>query len=132
MDWYVPITMVPGIGMFVLSTTSQMMSLSGEIERLLKECNSGFQHHIADLKILQLVRLTRAATLLYIAATFFVLSGIWGALNQNNEWSEWILFGGVALTFVALWYLISYSYHTINIRKKQHQHTHDTMLNNKK
>lgn len=131
MDWYIPITIVPGIGMFVLSTTSQMMSLSGEIGQLIKECKNDFQHHIADLKIKQLTRLTRAATLLYIAAALFVLSGIWGAVHQNSEWSEWILFAGVALTFVALGFLIIYSYHTIIIRRKQHNHTHETMLNDK-
>ncbi|MCM5664171.1 hypothetical protein [Galbibacter mesophilus] len=124
MDWYIPITIVPGIGMFVLSTTSQMMSLSAEIGQLLKECKNDFQHHIADLKILQLTRLTRAATLLYSAAALFVLSGIWGAIYEASEWSEWILFAGVASTFVAMGILINYSYHTIKIRKKQHQHIH--------
>lgn len=132
MDWFIPITIVPGIGMFVLSTTSQMMSLSEEIARLLKVYENEFQHQIAHLKIEQLTRLTRAATLLYIAAALFVLSGIWGAISINNEWSAWILFGGVALTFIAFGLLISYSYNTIIIRKKQHQHTHDAMMNNKK
>lgn len=129
MDWYIPITIVPGIGMFVLSTTSQMMSLSVEIGQLLKECKNKFQHDIADLKIKQLARLTKAATLLYIAAALFVLSGIWGAIHSDNDWSEWILFGGVTLTFVALGFLISYSYNTIIIRKKQHLHTHEVMNN---
>jgi hypothetical protein len=124
MEWYISITIVPGIGMFVLSSTSQMMSLSGEIGQLLKECEDEFQHHIADLKIRQLTRLTRATTLLYLAAALFVLSGIWGAINQNSDWSEWILFVGVASTFIALGVLITYSYHTIKIRRKQHEHMH--------
>lgn len=125
MEWYIPITIIPGIGMLVLSTTTQMMALSGEIERLLVNQCDDFQHQIADEKIKQLSRLTRAATLLYLAAALFVLAGIWGALSTSVSVGDWILFTGVIITFVALGLLIIYSHNTIRIRRLQHQHNHE-------
>ena len=124
MEWYIPITILPGIGMLVLSTTSQMMALSNEIEHLLDRRCTPFQHRIADLKILQLGRLTKSATLLYLAAALFVLSGVWGAVTTDVDIADGILFIGVALTLVALGLLINYSFHTIRIRRMQHEHNH--------
>ena len=125
MEWYIPITIIPGIGMLVLSTTTQMMALSGEIERLLATPCSTAEHAVIDMKITQLGRLTKAATLLYTAAASLVLAGIWGAISTNAEIANWILFGGVALTLAALGLLINYSYHTIRIRRLQHKHNHE-------
>lgn len=125
MEWYIPITIIPGIGMLVLSTTSQMMALSGEIERLLAAPCSPTQHMVVDMKITQLGRLTKSATLLYTAAACLVLAGIWGAISTDAEMANWILFAGVALTLAALGLLINYSYHTIRIRRLQHKHNHE-------
>lgn len=121
MDWFIPITILPGIGMLVLSTTSQMMALSGEIERLLSAQKDDYQLHIIDLKIKQLERLTQASTLLYISAALYVLSGITAALFAVTKADQWILIAGVIVTFIALALLITYSYKAINIRKSQHQ-----------
>ena len=121
MDWFIPITILPGIGMLVLSTTSQMMALSGEIERLLAAEKDDFQLHIIDLKIQQLARLTQASTLLYISAALYVLSGIAAAVLTIPEADKWILVFGVMVTFGALALLIIYSYKAINIRRAQHQ-----------
>lgn len=121
MDWFIPITILPGIGMLVLSTTNQMMALSGEIERLLAAEKDDFQLHIIDLKISQLARLTQASTLLYISAAFYVLSGIAAAVLAIAEADKWILVCGVIVTFMALALLITYSYKAIKIRRSQHQ-----------
>ena len=43
-EWYLPITILPALGMLILSTTNQMMSLSNEINSLLREKCSDFQH----------------------------------------------------------------------------------------
>lgn len=50
MEWYIPITILPGIGMLILSTTNQMMMLSAEIGELLSDKCSQFQHDISDKK----------------------------------------------------------------------------------
>lgn len=122
MEWYIPITILPGIGMLVLSTTNQMMALSGEIERLLATKCSVFQHYIADLKIKQLSRLTIAGTLLYISAAFYVMSGLLSSAIKGQVIGGWILTFGVTVTFLALAKLIIYSFKAIKIRRIQHQH----------
>lgn len=122
MEWYIPITIIPGIGMLVLSTTNQMMALSGEIERLLGTQHTDFQHHVADLKIKQLSRLTTAGTLLYVSAAFYVMSGLLSSTVEDHVIGGWILTFGVAVTFLALAILITYSFKAIKIRRIQHQH----------
>ena len=36
-EWYLPITILPALGMLILSTTSQMMTLSNDINGLLQQ-----------------------------------------------------------------------------------------------
>lgn len=125
MEWYIPITILPAVALLILSTTNQMMTLSTEIGSLLSDQCSKFEHNIAALKISQLGRLTKSATLLYISAACFVLSGILQAvvpklfaINVSNG----VLLVGVILFFIALSFLIKYAYQTIIIRKMQHDH----------
>ncbi|WP_462251264.1 hypothetical protein [Ekhidna sp.] len=121
MDWFIPITILPGVGMLVLSTTNQMLALSGEIERLLSARKDDYQLQIVEMKIIQLERLTQASTLLYVAAALYVLSGIAAVLLSATDFDKWILIVDVIVTFIALALLITYSYKAINIRKTQHQ-----------
>ena len=89
MEWYIPITILPGIGMLIMSTTSQMMALSSEIGMLLSDRCTSFEHRISDMKIVQLKRLTWSASLLYSSAACFVLSGILGALLNESITMGW-------------------------------------------
>ena len=84
-EWYLPITILPALGMFILSTTSQMMTLSSEINSLLQEKCTEFQHLISAKKLRQLDLLTRAGALLYLASGSYVLSGILGAVFETNS-----------------------------------------------
>ena len=127
MDWYIPITILPGVGMLILSTTNQMMTLSMEIGDLLSNKCSPFQHEISDLKIKQLDRLTKSSALLYISAACFVLSGILGAFTESTPFAnlpDFVLIIGVILLLLATCLLINYGFKTIKIRKYQHQHNH--------
>ncbi|MEM1220617.1 MAG: hypothetical protein AAGH79_16970 [Bacteroidota bacterium] len=128
MEWYIPITILPGVGMLILSTTGQMMTLSAEIGNMLSDRCSPFQHEVSDMKIKQLNRLTKSAALLYISAACFVLSGVLGAIIPMDfmyNIPNLVLFCGVFLVLIALGILINYGVHTINIRQLQHQHNHD-------
>ena len=62
MSWNISIANIPGIEMFVLSTNFQMMRISAKIKILFKEHKNNFQHHIDELKIMQLTHLTRVST----------------------------------------------------------------------
>lgn len=113
--------------MLVLSTTSQMMSVSSEIAGLLSEKCDEYQHMISDKKIKQLGLLTRASALLYSAAGCYVLSGILGVVFEPNNMLTWagvMLYLGTGLLFVALTLLIIYAFKAVGLRKLQHQHNH--------
>lgn len=119
-EWYLPIIILPGLGMLILSTTGQMLGISSEVGALLANKCTEFEHMISDLKIKQIRRLTRAATLLYVSAGMYVLSGIIGAAIQAyNVVSHIVLYAGTLSLFIALMFLIQYSYKTVAIRKLQ-------------
>jgi sterol desaturase/sphingolipid hydroxylase (fatty acid hydroxylase superfamily) len=126
MDWYIPITILPAVGLLIVSTTAQMMGLSTEIGGILSEKCTPFEHEISGLKIKQLTRLTRATALFYVSAACFVLAGILGAIlpesigiSQNIP--QFVLLVGVVLTLIALCLMIIYGIKTITIRKMQHE-----------
>lgn len=122
MEWYLPITIMPGIGMLIFSTTNQMLSISSEVGTLLSvECTE-FQHHIASLKIKQIKRLT---SLLYSSAGFYVLSGIFGVFATiNTNMPEILLILGTLQLFLALILLVIFSFNTIKIRQLQFKNNH--------
>jgi hypothetical protein len=125
MMWYLPITILPGLGMLIFSTTSQMMTISTEVGNLLSNQTTGFQHKIADMKIKQIQRLTYASTLLYFAAGAYVLSGIVGALMSNYTAASHVtLIVGTITLLAALCLLVFYSFRTIKIRRLQFNHIH--------
>jgi len=128
MNWYLPITIIPGLGMLILSTTSQMMNLSSEIGNLLSSKCSDFQHKISARKIKQLGLLTRASALLYLATGCYVLSGILGVVFANDKpfgLPSIALYVGTVLVFVALTLLIVYAFRAVNIRMMQFDNNHE-------
>ncbi len=127
-EWYLPITILPALGMFILSTTSQMMTLSSEINSLLQEKCTEFQHLISAKKLRQLDLLTRAGALLYLASGSYVLSGILGAVFETNSFYDlpsMLLYGGTILVFVAFILLITYAFRAVGIRKLQFENNHN-------
>lgn len=127
MDWYFPITLLPAVGLLIMSTTAQMMNLSAEIGSILQQKSTPLLHKVSDMKIRQLGRLTKSVTLLYVSAAFFTLSGLMGAILEKDmlsELSRYILIAGVILVLTALILLILYGFQTIRIRKLQHTHNH--------
>ncbi len=121
-EWYLPITILPALGMLILSTTSQMMALSAEINKLLQEKCTDFQHLISSKKLKQLGLLTRAGALLYLASGIYVLSGILGALFETESFFDapsLLLYSGTILVFIAFILLIIYAFRAVGIRKFQ-------------
>ncbi len=122
MNWYLPITIIPGLGMLILSTVTQMLNLSSEINELISKKCSVFQHKISELKIRQLGLLTRANALLYLATGSYVLSGILGFVfkaDHTFSFPSIILYLGTILVFIALSLLIIYAFRAVRIRKYQ-------------
>ncbi len=127
-EWYLPITILPALGMLILSTTSQMMTLSSEINSLLQEKCTDFQHLISEKKLKQLGLLTRASALLYLASGIYVLSGILGAVLEAASFYDipsLLLYGGTILVFIAFILLIIYAFRAVRIRKLQFDNNHN-------
>lgn len=127
-SWYLPITILPGLGMLILSTVTQTLTLSGEISMLLSQKCSKFQHTISDMKIKQLGLLTRASALMYTATGCYVLSGILGFLFQEGvvlNFPNIALYVGTLLVFIALILLMRYAFKAVKIRKIQFENNHN-------
>jgi len=125
MEWYLPITIIPGVGMLILSTTTQVLGLSGEINTLVSQKCTEFQHSIADKKIKQLTLLTRANFFLYLSVAFYVFSGILGVVVETKGMfalPNLSLYVGTLTIFAALIQLNIYAFRAVKIRQEQFKH----------
>lgn len=117
MQWYIPITIIPGIGLIVLSTSNLLIALNSEISSLNKEKEK--YHQIIALKIAQLKRLNWAMVLQYTGILLFLVSGILAALTDPMAvYVNISMITGVVVFLVAIAYLISYGFRSINIRQR--------------
>ena len=117
MQWIVPLTVLPGIALIILSTSNLVISLNREISHL-NEDKDKYGQIIAS-KIIQLKRLNRALVLLYISVLFFLSSGILGALvdPENTSFAS-IMIAGVVVLILAIILLIIYGFKSIYIRER--------------
>jgi len=117
MEWIVPITVIPGIALIVLSTSSLLISLNKEISLLNTEKDK--YRDIIDLKIIQLKRLNWSLVLLYIGILLFLASGILGAVTEPDEsFTVATMLAGVLVLIAALVILIIYGFKSIHIRQR--------------
>ena len=123
-NWYLPITIVPGIGLLILSTSNLMVTLSNELIVLIKEQSKNESIILRKLK--QLKTLNRAMVLFYIAVACLVIAGLIGGLQLKNigDSATYISVLGIVIMLFALFSLIKYSYRAVSIRQDQFK-THD-------
>ena len=121
-EWYIPITILPGICLLILSTTNIMLELSKEINLLIQ---TGNDHQLISKKLRQLKTLNRSMVFLYLASASFVVSGLLSGLFESTEAplisSKYVVIAGIILTLTALGHLIVYSTRAVRIRQDQHQ-----------
>jgi len=120
-NWYLPITLVPGIGLLILSTSNLMLNLSNEISILINSEKS--ENTIITRKITQLKRLNMSMVFLYIAIACLVTSGLIGgvsmSMNIKNDLTIYIAIVGIVIILSALFLLIVYSFKAVGIRQDQ-------------
>ena len=117
MEWYVPITILPGISLLILSTVTLTVSLNEEVKQLNKEKNK-FQE-IINLKIAQLKKLSIAMIGLYLSVFSMVLTGIIGSMIADNQTLMMcILFIGTLFLSFSITLLIIYSIKSMSIRQQ--------------
>ncbi|WNJ19699.1 hypothetical protein [Pontibacter sp. G13] len=117
MEWYGPITILPAVGMIILSTTHFLVALNNEIVELEREPMQ--DREVIASKLSQLKRLGWANSSLYASALFFLIAGLWKAATmQEDMFFAWMLVGVCAMT-LALGFLFVHSLKSISIRQKR-------------
>ena len=117
MRWIIPITVLPGIALIVMSTSNILLSLNNEITLLNKEKEK--YREIIGLKLIQMKRLNWSLVLLYIGILIFLVSGVLGAITDpENIYTVSSMVAGVLVLIIAIVLLIIFGFKSINIRKK--------------
>jgi len=125
-NWYVPITIVPGIGLLLMSTSHLMVALSAEIKAMIAEGDHG--EKLMQRKLSQLKRINLASVFLYLSVAFFVVAGLVSGLDEtlgtHYFWvSLYITIAGIISALAGLLLLITYSFKAVRIRQDQYHKT---------
>jgi len=117
MEWYIPLTIIPGAGLIIMSTSKIMLSLNDEIT-LIVNGGSKSANIITD-KLSQLKRISVSIVFQYIGVFLLLISGISvNLLSDLKVISDWLLLFGVIAISISILYLIIYSIKAVSIRQK--------------
>lgn len=120
-EWYLPIYILPGIGLLIMSTALLQSSLSSEVAELLKDDVESMKE-IIGRKINQISLLNKSLVGFYISAATFVLAGlIQGFAYFSNLMTNVIvnilIFTGVFSALISLIFLSIFSLRAVKIKK---------------
>lgn len=122
-NWIFPLTILPGIGLLIMSTTHWSAALTGEINKLFEQ--DACDRSILARKIQQLGLINRALVMLYIAASLSALGGFTGAvwvndMHQDETLPVTVLTGiGVLCLFIGTSMLIVFAGRAVRIKQDQ-------------
>ena len=121
-EWFFPMTLLPGVGLLIMSTSNLDMGLRNEVAMLLHEPESN--PTVIKQKIKQLSRLNLSLTAFYISCATLVMSGLISGIGQNygtaaETGSELFLYFSILCIFVALILLMIYSGKAVKIKRRQ-------------
>jgi hypothetical protein len=120
-NWVIPLTLIPGIGMIILSTSHLSTSVSDEINTLLHR--DSCDRSLIQIKISQLSLLNIALVCLYISTAIFsvtgLIEGIFTLQNAmtNSAFRQTLLVTGVASLVIATFLLIAFSIRKVKIKR---------------
>jgi len=118
-NWLLPITLLPGIALLVLSTVTISVSLTRDISDLIER---GGNEKVSAARIAQLGLVNKALIFLYLSIALITLSGIAGAHWERFDLGRFsipLVISGIALLFLAMILLIVYAFRSVYIRKAQ-------------
>lgn len=120
-NWYIPITIIPGIGLLILSTSNLMVTLTTEINTLIHSPDEN--DTIISRKLSQLKLLNRAMVLFYIAISCLVTAALIGGISLKidieTNLALYVIILGIIMLLFGLFWLIKYSYRAVSIRQDQ-------------
>ena len=117
LEWYAPLTILPAVGLIILSTSNFLVALNNEIYQLEKD--GDINEWIINQKLKQLKRLGIAMTLLYSSALFFMFSALLKSAYNADVMFDCLMVIAVVFVTTALGLLFFHSVKAIKIR-----HTH--------
>ena len=115
-NWYLPITIVPGLGLLILSTSNLMVTLSNEINTMIE---SSKQKIIITKKIKQLKLLNMAMVFFYVAVAFLLISAVINGLYTVEKTSLYISVLAIIFALIGLFSLVIFSFRAVSIRQNQ-------------
>lgn len=115
-NWYLPITIVPGLGLLILSTSNLMVTLSNEINTMIE---SSKQKIIITKKIKQLKLLNMAMVFFYVAVAFLLISAVINGLYTVEKTSLYISVLAIIFALIGLFSLVIFSFRAVTIRQNQ-------------
>lgn len=116
MEWYGPLTILPAIGLLILSTSNFIISLNNEIFELEKDKDQ--YKEVILSKITQLKKLGVANACLYASALLFMVAGIFKAFMASETLFFLLMLTGVVSATIGLAFLFFHSLKSVQIRHK--------------
>ena len=118
-NWYLPITLVPGIGLLILSTSNLMVTLSNELSGRIKD--KPYDDSIILRKLIQLEILNKVMVCFYVSVSCLAVAGLIGGLEIEliEKSPKYIIATGILVMLLGLFNLVRYSYRAVSIRQDQ-------------
>jgi len=121
-NWYLPITIVPGLGLLILSTSNLMVTLSNEISGMIENSNKKI---ITGKKLKQLRLLNMAMVFFYLSVALLLISAVINGLHEVGKASLSTSVSAIVLALIGLILLIVYSFKAVTIRQNQFTNKQD-------
>jgi len=115
-NWYVPITILPGVALLILSTSNLLIALSGEIKQRIIDNQD---KTVTLKKLKQLKLLNRGMVGFYIGSGCMVGAGIQDFLTYSKICSKILMLLGTLSIFVSIAFLIVFSIRAVRIRQEE-------------
>ncbi len=115
-NWYLPITIVPGLGLLILSTSNLMVTLSNEISTMIEHSK---EKTMITRKLAQLKLLNMAMVFFYVAVALLLISAVINGLYTIEKTSLYISVFAIISALIGLISLIIYSFRAVTIRQNQ-------------
>ncbi len=115
MEWYIPITIIPGIALIILSTSNILLDLNREITELSREEQK--HSEVIRQKQIQLRLLSISIVFQYLGVLLFLLSGIYVSVFRSPRTGDSLLIAGVVVVAVSIILLLVYSVKAVKIRQ---------------
>ena len=115
-NWYLPITIVPGLGLLILSTSNLMVTLSNEISAMIEHSKEKI---IITRKLKQLKLLNMAMVFFYISVALLLISAVLNGLYTIEKTSLYISVLAIISALIGLFSLVIYSFRAVTIRQNQ-------------